>query len=161
VKEFVDSKTNRTKQSLARNLVLARLLGKMRVIDCRADSYGMRSLIRLIGPQVSKIIGWARRSYLDRGHMTFCTQYLSLTGLTCAMCIPLAAQGTNEVREQTSPTISVTVNTVLVPVVVRDGQGNAVGGLTKEDFQILDEGRPRTISELQRRDASECPRSQQ
>ena len=93
--------------------------------------------------------------------MTFCTQYLGLTGLTCAMCISLAAQGTNEVREQTSPTISVTVNTVLVPVVVRDGQGNAVGGLTKEDFQILDEGRPRTISELQRRDASECPRSQQ
>ena len=79
--------------------------------------------------------------------MTFCTQYLGLAGLACAMCIPTAAQETDGVRDQqTSPKISVTVNTVLVPVVVRDGQGNAVGGLTKEDFQILDEGKPRTIS---------------
>jgi len=81
--------------------------------------------------------------------MTFCTQYLGLAGLTGAMCIPMAAQGTNDVRVQhTGPRISVTVNTVLVPVVVRDGQGNAVGGLAKEDFQILDEGKPRTISGL-------------
>ena len=79
--------------------------------------------------------------------MTLCTQYLGLAALTCAMCIPLAAHGTNEVRgQQTAPKISVTVNTVLVPVVVRDGQGDAVGGLAKEDFLILDEGKPRTIS---------------
>jgi len=79
--------------------------------------------------------------------MTFCTQYLGLAGLACAMCIPTAAQEADGVRDQqTSPKVSVTVNAVLVPVVVRDGQGNAVGGLTKDDFQILDEGKPRTIS---------------
>jgi VWFA-related protein len=34
---------------------------------------------------------------------------------------------------------------VLVPVVIRDLQGNAVGNLTKDDFQLFDKGKPQTI----------------
>jgi VWFA-related protein len=42
--------------------------------------------------------------------------------------------------------IRVEVNAVLVPVVVRDAQGRAVGGLQKEDFEVYDEGKQQVIS---------------
>jgi len=38
------------------------------------------------------------------------------------------------------------VNLVMVPVVVRDGKGRAVGNLRKEDFRLFDKGKPQAIS---------------
>ena len=35
---------------------------------------------------------------------------------------------------------------VLVPVIVRDGHGRAVGNLTRDDFQLFDRGKPQTIA---------------
>ena len=48
--------------------------------------------------------------------------------------------------QDTSTTFKVRVNLVEVRAVVRDAQGQAVGSLKQEDFQLLDNGRPQVIS---------------
>jgi len=56
-------------------------------------------------------------------------------------------QNPDEVSTHDTPaTFRTKVNLVLVPVVVRDRQGRAVGALHKEDFQLFDKGKPQTIS---------------
>lgn len=40
------------------------------------------------------------------------------------------------------------VNLVMVPVVVRDRDGHAVGNLTKDDFELADKGKPQVISKF-------------
>jgi VWFA-related protein len=45
-------------------------------------------------------------------------------------------------------TFKVKVNLVLVRVVVRDGKGNAVGNLHKEDFELFDNRKPQVIKEF-------------
>ena len=49
-------------------------------------------------------------------------------------------------RQDTSATFKSHVNLVLVPVVARDVHGNAVGNLTKENFQLYDKGKPQEIT---------------
>jgi len=46
-------------------------------------------------------------------------------------------------------TFKVNVKLVLVRAVVRDAKGNAIGGLHKEDFELLDNGKPQTISQFE------------
>jgi VWFA-related protein len=42
--------------------------------------------------------------------------------------------------------IGVTVNTVIVPVTVKDGDGRLVGGLRPKDFSVLENGRQQTLN---------------
>jgi VWFA-related protein len=56
-----------------------------------------------------------------------------------------AAEQTPE-SQAVPPKFVVNVNRVLVPVVVRDKQGKTVSDLTKEDFQVFDNGKVRTVS---------------
>ena len=58
-----------------------------------------------------------------------------------------ATQAKEEVSSHDAPaTFKVRVNLVLVRVVVRDAQGNVVGNLLKEDFQLFDRGKPQFIA---------------
>jgi VWFA-related protein len=63
---------------------------------------------------------------------------------------PAQTQSPNENAEvssrDTPATFKVRVNLVLVRVVVRDAQGNVVGNLRKEDFQLFDNSKPQVIS---------------
>lgn len=59
--------------------------------------------------------------------------------------------GTPEIKATDTvlpPTFSTRVNLVLVPVVVRDKKGHAVGTLQKDDFQLFDRGQAQIISKF-------------
>ena len=53
-------------------------------------------------------------------------------------------------------TFSTKVNLVMVPVVVRDGKGKAIGTLQKEDFQLFDKGKPQVIAKFSVEKAGEA-----
>lgn len=48
----------------------------------------------------------------------------------------------------TIATFNSKVNLVMVPVVVRDQKGQAIGTLTKNDFQLFDKGKPQVIAKF-------------
>jgi VWFA-related protein len=63
------------------------------------------------------------------------------TGIAALLCsLTLFAQETPRLGE------TVEVSIVNVDVVVTDGKGNRVRGLTKDDFQIFENGKPRPVS---------------
>ena len=66
-------------------------------------------------------------------------------------------QNTAELTTHDAPaTFSTKVNLVMVPVVVRDGKGKAIGTLQKEDFQLFDKGKPQVISRFSVEKAGEA-----
>lgn len=54
-------------------------------------------------------------------------------------------------------TVKVSVKLVPVSVVLRDGKGDAVGNLRKEDFELLDNGKPQPITSFSIEKAGEAP----
>ena len=81
---------------------------------------------------------------------------LALAGLVClgaAFCqeappaqAPASQNPTEMVTKDEPATFRSRVNLVMVPVVVRDKTGRAVGGLSKEDFQLFDRGKLQVIT---------------
>jgi VWFA-related protein len=81
---------------------------------------------------------------------------LVLCNLAFFSCPSQSAQQTN--GTQSPPfTIQTNVKRVFVPVVVRDKQGRSVDDLKKDDFQVLDNDKPRAVAgfTLERRGAGE------
>jgi len=60
--------------------------------------------------------------------------------------VPTAAPVAEVSSREAPVTFSSRVNLVLVPVVVRDNQGHAVGTLKQDDFQLFDKGKPQVIT---------------
>lgn len=75
--------------------------------------------------------------------------------MAITLCSPLAAQQEEASASDEPFTIKSKVDVVLVPVLVRDKQANAVGSFKKEDFQIFDNDKPQAITgfSIQRRSA--------
>jgi VWFA-related protein len=78
----------------------------------------------------------------------------SLGGVLAFVCLSTvllsqAAQDTPEMTSQNSaPTFSSRTNLVLVPVVVRDRNGKAIGNLRKDDFRLFDKNKPQAIAQF-------------
>src|SRR5580698_5797022 len=68
-------------------------------------------------------------------------------------CVGLLAQ------DQTSPTFKTNTNLVIVNVAVKDKSGKAIEDLRKEQFTLLEDGKPQPISvfELQRLNGETLP----
>src|SRR5579872_2133087 len=69
--------------------------------------------------------------------------------LISTVCTLVSGQQQAEVTQRDAPfTFSAGVNLVLVPVVIRDREGHAIGTLKKEDFQLFDKGKLQDISKF-------------
>jgi VWFA-related protein len=70
-------------------------------------------------------------------------RWLAFLSIALVSALGVAGQGD---QTQEPPLIRVRVNVVEVRVVVRDEHGKPVPNLTREDFQLFDDGKPQTIA---------------
>jgi VWFA-related protein len=76
------------------------------------------------------------------GFIGFLTPALAVYAILCAQS-PTQPEMT---ASNSAPTFSSRVNLVMVPVVVRDKAGHAIGNLKQDDFQLFDRGKIQVIS---------------
>jgi len=92
---------------------------------------------------------WAAIAGLESRGQAPVTQSAPAASAAPSSTAPAGApqQNAAELSTRDTPaTFSTKVNLVMVPVVVRDANGKAVGTLQKDDFQLFDKGKPQVIS---------------
>jgi VWFA-related protein len=77
--------------------------------------------------------------------MSSSARHLAAFGL-CLLGSTLSGQETAQPPQNSGATLRLSVNSVLIPVVVRDAQGHAFGGLKADDFKVIDQGKARKIT---------------
>jgi VWFA-related protein len=73
------------------------------------------------------------------------TRFGSLTRIGVALLAVTTFVPRMTPAQAQQPTFTVSVNVVDVDVTVKDAQGNFVSGLTADDFEVLEDGKPQTI----------------
>jgi hypothetical protein len=73
--------------------------------------------------------------------------------LTCSLTAPSQSVPAASPPDS-APTLKVDVKLVPVHVVVRDAQGQTVGNLGKDDFQVFDQGKEQVITQFSVEEAS-------
>jgi len=75
------------------------------------------------------------------------SRFVLVLAVSAFLTCPFFAQNAAPADSETSvTTLKLNARTVLVDVVVTDKSGHPVPGLTKDDFQMLEDGKPQTIS---------------
>lgn len=72
-----------------------------------------------------------------------------VTGLLCFLLIPTAAMMGGDDKSQAGVTFTSRTELVLVPVVVKDKSGEPVAGLTKDDFELQENGKSKPIASFE------------
>ena len=70
----------------------------------------------------------------------------ALAAFVSILASPSALAQQTPSASPSTPTIQVGTDALLIPTVVRDATGHAVGNLTQADFTVLDQGKPRPLS---------------
>jgi VWFA-related protein len=73
---------------------------------------------------------------------------IALAGLLSGQTAPAPAHAAEVTAKDTPFTFKSGANLVPVPVVVRDRAGHAVGNLSRDEFQLFDNGKPQMISKF-------------
>ncbi len=77
--------------------------------------------------------------------LSSCIRAFALLGAFCAAVVPAFAQAPANTNQPLGEPLQINVRNVLVDVVVTDKNGTAVPGLHKEDFEVLENGKPQTV----------------
>jgi VWFA-related protein len=77
--------------------------------------------------------------------LSFRTPAVALIAVVSTVLVPSLGFAQTENNEPTSEPLQINVRNVLVDIVVTDKKGTAVPGLQKQDFEILENGKPQAI----------------